>query len=274
MSYKDEITKKIKDAVNNWIDKLKEEHSKLHLTKQWKIDYRDGFTPGHITLPVVTGSKKGPYLIAEVEFVVPEDLELDLDTVELTLKNEFYKKQKKEKQLPQPVDEPLSVINEMILGMNTFLSSLEFGRFTPQQPTSYPHTNELAGSGSNVKVKTGPAFSRQVVDDISKVRQDVKISKYLPDWVKNISSREVYEALIDKIAEGFVQYTKKGNPVTLKEFFKMYEDYLKKEGKLTDWCKYKCKSVELNEKDWCQEAYCSKKPWQRRCEYSTLKFGS
>ena len=272
MSYKDEITKKIKDAVNNWIGKLKEEYPKLHLTKQWKIDYSNGFTPGHITLPVVTGSKKGPYLIAEVEFVVPEDLELEMDTIELTLKNEPFKKQKKAKQLPPPMDEPLSVINDMILGLNQFLFGLDIGKFTPQNPTSIPSSIGLAGSG-DVKVKTGPAFSRQVVDDISKIRYEVKTSNYLPDWVKNISSREVYEALIDKITEGYVQYTRKNSSVTLQEFFRMYEDYLKQEGKVTHWCKYKSKPVELNEKGWCQENYCSKKPWQKVCEHSCLKFG-
>ena len=265
MSYKDEITKKIKDAVNSWIDKLKAEHSKLHLTKQWKIDYGDGFSPGHITLPVVTGSKKGPYLIAEVEFVVPDNLELDLDTVELTLKNESFKQAKIKKNIPTPVDEPLSVINEIILGINTFLSSLDIGRFTPQQPTSYPHSIGLAGSGSNIKVNTGPALSHQVVDDVGKLKQEVKSSKYLPDWIKNISSREVYEA----------QYIKKGNKATLQEFFKMYEAYLKREGKLQDYCKYKSKPVELDKDTrFCQEQYCSKKPWQSVCKHSCLKFGN
>ena len=274
MSYKDQITHKIKDAVNSWIDKLKEECPKLHLTKQWKIDYINGFIPGHTTIPVVTGSKKGPYLVAEVEFVVPEDFQLDIDSIELTVKNEPYKKIKKIKVSPAPVDEPLSVINDMILGMNTFLSNLDMGKITPQHPTSYPHTTGLAGSGSNIKVNTGPAFSRQGTDDIVLVRKEIKSSKHLPEWIKNISSKEVYEALIDKISEGYVQYRSKGNPVTFKEFFKMYEEYLKKDGRLKDWCKYKSKPVELNEKGWCQEAYCSKKPWQQICKYSTLKFGS
>ena len=100
MSYKDEITNRIKGSVNNWIDKLKQEHPKLHLTKQWKIDYSNGFLPGHTTLPVVSGSKKGPYLIAEVEFVVPADLELDLESIELTLKMRFTKRRKKQGTTP------------------------------------------------------------------------------------------------------------------------------------------------------------------------------
>jgi hypothetical protein len=273
MSYKDEITNRIKDSVNSWIDKLKSEHPKLHLTKQWKIQHSEGFTPGHTTLPVVTGSKKGAYLVAEVEFVVPEDLELDLDSIELTLKNEVYKPKQKKTCVPVPVDESLSVINEMILGMNRFLSGLDIGRFTPQYPTSYPHTIGTAGSG-DVKINPGPLSSRPLSDDITKVRHEVKTSKHLPDWIKGISSREVYESLIDKISEGYVQYTRKGNKVSLKEFFQMYEDYLKREGKLKDWCRYKSKPVELNEKGWCQESYCSKKPWQKRCKYSTFKFGT
>jgi hypothetical protein len=275
MSYSDEITKKIKDAVNSWIDKLKAEHPKLHLTKQWKIDPPNGFSPGHITLPVVTGSKKGPHLIAEVEFVVPDSLELDLDSIELTLKNEPFKQAMVKQLVPKPVDEPLSVINDMITGMNSFLSSLDIGRFTPQQPTSQPHSIGLAGSGSNIKVNAKPAFSHQVMDDVGKLKQEVKSSKYLPDWIKNISSREVYESLIDKIAEGYVQYIRKGNKATLQEFFKMYEEYLKREGKLNDWCKYKSKPVELDkDTGFCQEQYCSKKPWRSVCEHSCLKFGN
>jgi|TARA_Y100000031_G_C8243603_1_gene396921 hypothetical protein len=272
MSYKDEITNRIKGSVNNWIDKLKQEHPKLHLTKQWKIDYSNGFLPGHTTLPVVSGSKKGPYLIAEVEFVVPADLELDLESIELTLKNEVYKKKEKTRTTPVPVDEPLSVINGMIQGMNNFLSSLDLEKFTLQYPTSLPHTMEAADSG--VKINPGPLSSRSFADDITKVRHEVKTSKHLPEWIKGITSKDVYETLIDKISEGYIQYTGKGNHATLKEFFKMYENYLKREGKLKDWCRYKAKPVELNEKSWCQEAYCSKKPWQKRCEYSTLKFGS
>jgi len=272
MSYKDEIMLKIKDAVNSWIDKLKVEYPKLSLVKQWKIDYRDGFVPGHTILPVITGSKKGPYLISEVEFIVPESLELDLENIEITLKNEPYKKSDKKIKV-MAVDEPFSQINEMIMGMNSFLSSVDFGRITPQHPTSIPHSIGLAGS-NDLKIKSGPAFSRQGGDDIDGVHREVKSSKHLPEWIKNISSSKVYDSLTRKIAEGFTQYRKKGNTSTLQEFFKLYEDYLKSEGKLNDWCRYRDKSIKLNEKSWCQEEFCSKKPWQKKCEYSTLKFGS
>ena len=59
MSYRDQVTTKIRDAVNQWLDRLKKEKPELQLTRQWKIQFDNGFVPGHTSLPVVTGSKKG-----------------------------------------------------------------------------------------------------------------------------------------------------------------------------------------------------------------------
>ena len=74
-------------------------------------------------MPVVTGSKNGQHLVSEVQFVLPEDLELDINNVELVLKNEPYQ-EIKEKQTPMPIDEPLDVINDLVIGINEFLQQL------------------------------------------------------------------------------------------------------------------------------------------------------
>jgi hypothetical protein len=110
--------------------------------------------------------------------------------------------------------------------------------------------------------------------EIGEVRDRIRSSGILPDWLKSVSNRDVYDQLIDKIAEGYVQYSKdSGKDVSLSSFIKLYEDYLKREGKLFDYCKYKAQPITLDEKGHCTEAYCSKKPYNRACEHSVLQFG-
>ena len=108
--YRKAITDRIKESVNNWIETLKKEQPALLFTKQWQVQWPKGFSEGFNCLSVVTGSKKGKYLIAQVEFVLPRDLELDFDNIELVHKNEPFKKETKEtkkKALPIPIDEPM-----------------------------------------------------------------------------------------------------------------------------------------------------------------------
>ena len=125
--YRKAITDRIKESVNNWIETLKKEQPELLLTKQWQVLFPKGFNEGYNILSVVTGSKKGQHLIAQVEFVLPRDLELDFNDLELVHKNEPYKesgKETKHKAVPVPVDEHIDVLNNMIMGVNSFLGSL------------------------------------------------------------------------------------------------------------------------------------------------------
>ena len=62
--YKKLITDRIREEVNRWIEELKEQHKDLLLTKQWRILFPKGFTPGHNSIPVVTHSKNGQHLVA------------------------------------------------------------------------------------------------------------------------------------------------------------------------------------------------------------------
>ena len=41
-----------------------------------------------------------------------------------------------------------------------------------------------------------------------------------------------------------------------------------------NYCKYKSKPVILDERGYCDEGYCSKKPFQNKCPMATLKFGN
>ena len=267
MSYRDQVTAKIRDAVNQWLDKLKKEKPELQLTRLWKIQFDNGFIPGHASLPVITGSKRGKHLIAEVGFIVPDNLEIDLEDLELSLMDEPFKQ--KRQQVVQPaIDQPLGVLNDIIVGVNNFLSELSFTSI-PGQAVKKVNLTPSPQMINRLKVNAN-AYSQQ---DIGDVRKQIRESNRLPEWLRSISNLEVYNTLIDKIAEGYVQYSKTSN-VTLPEFFKLYEEYLTKEGKIYDYCKYKAQAIELDKNNGqCLEGYCSKRPFNKVCDQSIKKFG-
>ena len=282
--YKKAITDRIKESVNNWIETLKKEQPELLLTKQWQVLFPKGFNEGFNCLSVVTGSKKGKYLIAQVEFVLPRDLELDFDNIELVHKNEPFKKETKEtkkKALPIPIDEPIDVLNNMIIGVNSFLGSLNisvpsipsftgFNLTEKQQPIKVSPL--LSTTTQNVPVAAAPPLSDNLVD---KLKGEMYKNEHLPVWLKTIENREVFEALMQKLSEGFIHYQKKiGHAVDLKEYFDLYESHLKEQGKLHYYCKYKGKPVKHDSNEYCLESYCSKMPYKSKCSYSTLKFGT
>lgn len=124
--YKELVTGIIKNRVNEWINELKEKHPENKLTRQWKVLFPKGYTEGQNVLPVVTSAKDGQYIIGEVQFILPESLELDPDMVELVLKNKPYQDtdyniKVRNHNLPVPIDEPIEVLNELVLGINDFL---------------------------------------------------------------------------------------------------------------------------------------------------------
>ncbi len=123
--YKKHITERIKDKVNHWIEELKEKHPELLLTKQWRLLWPKGFTEGQNVIPVVTSSKQGKYLVGQVQFVLPKDLELDMDAVDLVFQDAPYKDPARKKpKAPVPLNEPLDLLNDLVLGINGFLQSL------------------------------------------------------------------------------------------------------------------------------------------------------
>ena len=295
--YKKLITDRIKSAVNNWIDELKVKHKELLLTKQWKIIFPKGFQSGHVVLPVVTAAKKGKHLIAEVQFVLPDDLELDMEGIELVLKNEPYKPDAKAKRAdvgPVPLDESIDVLNDMLLGLNSFLQNLNFSMPGIAMPGSSKPTT-LFSNPINVKkdqaqLKINPLgnanghnnfIHRDSINGssndsvIDKIKKEMINSNYLPDWIKTIDSRDVWDQLLTKLAEAFLHYQQQvGKSVDLKEFFEKYTEHLLSQGKLYHYCKYKSKPVKLNTNNHCTENYCSKKPYNASCPLITLKFGT
>ncbi len=291
-SYKKAISEKIKESLNNWIDKLKEEHKELLLTKQWQIQFPKGFNQGHNVLKVTTGSKKGKHLVAEVQFVLPEDLELDFDDIELILKNEPFKERKassKVKRTPLPIDEPLDQLNDLVLGVNSFLTSLNINL---PSTTHIQGFNPIKNQRSVLNVKPMFTKDQQImpmetinhlnnghdIEDnnlIERVKEEMLKSPHLPEWLKTIESRDTWQGLMQKLAEGFIHYQKNlGKAVDLKEFFEKYEEHLIDNDKLYHFCKYKSKPVTLDTNQWCNETYCSKMPYRSKCSYATLKFGT
>ena len=282
--YRKAITERIKDGINNWIETLKKEHPELLLTKQWNVLFPKGFNSGYNVLNVATGSKKGQHLVAQVEFVLPRDLELDFDDLELVLKNEPFKETKKEntcKSIPVPIDEPIDVLNNMVKGVNSFLGSLNI---SVPSTSSFTMFNQLTEKQQPVKVSPMLSTTPQNIpmaaaspndNLVERIKAEMFKSAHMPDWLKTIESKEVFEALMQKLAEGFVSYQAKlGRPVQMKDYFDLYEKHLKEKDKLHYFCKYKGKPVKHDSNEYCLESYCSKKPYRSKCSYSTLKFGA
>ena len=285
--YRKAITERIKESLNNWIETLKKEQPELLLTKQWQILFPKGFNEGYNILSVVTGSKKGQHLIAQVEFVLPRDLELDFNDLELVHKNEPYKEpteKVKRKAVPVPIDEPIDVLNNMIIGVNSFLGSLNinvpstpsFSGFNLTQTQQPPvKVAPLLSTTTQKPMEAAPPFKPADENLVENVKNTMLKSEYLPEWLKTIENREVFEALMTKLTEGFIHYQKKiGHAVDLKEYFDLYESHLKEQGKLHYYCKYKGKPVKHDSNEYCLESYCSKMPYKSKCSYSTLKFGT
>ena len=270
--YKQQITLRIKDAINQWIDDLKEKDHDLLLTKQWSVIFPRGFKSGFNTLPVVTNSKNGKYMVGEVGFVLPESLELDMEGIELTLKNEPYKEDHKQVSGHRSLNEPLDILNGIIININSFLQGLSPTSNTTIKPLNMRPlgTNPLPGAAPSQTIR----INHNDTSDIDSIRKTLLQSSYLPDWFKTIDSMEIKEQLLSKIAESLVHYQRQvGHSVDLQEFFEKYTEMLLKQDKLYHYCKYKSKPVELDENQFCNENYCSKKPFRSICPNAILRFG-
>ncbi|MFC1555408.1 hypothetical protein ACFL7D_12305 [candidate division KSB1 bacterium] len=276
--YKKQIIGRIKKSINDWIEELKTKHPELLLTKQWNVVFPRGFSSGNNVIPVVTSSKKGKHLVGEVCFALPDNLELDMDAIELTLKNEPYKKTAKKKTItPAPLDEPLDTLNDLILNLNEFLKGFAVPISTNSNPakTLFPGRNNSPFSNP-VTIRNGiKVTSGNNGDRIDSVKNELMHTPYLPEWFKTIESLPIRSQLLEKIAESLIHYENQlGRKVDLKEFFGKYTEHLLKQNKLYRYCKYKAKPVSFDTNNLCTDNYCSKKPYRDVCPQGVLKFGS
>ena len=268
--YKMQINDQIKDAVNNWIEDLKEKHPTLLLTKQWNVYYPKGFHSGNNVISVVTSAKKGKHLIAELNIFLPDNLELDLNSVELTLKNEPYKSQNKKTAggRPKPIDEPLDVLNDIIVSVNQFLQGIHLPDATVTAPT-FLQSQPIGVKPQQINIKQNLSSS-----NVDEVKKELLNSPALPEWYRTITNPSIRSELAAKLAESFVHYQQQtGRKIEFVEFFNIFTEHLKKQNKLHYHCKYKGKPVKLDSNDFCTESYCSKKPYNAICNQTTLKFG-
>jgi len=269
--YKKLIIERIRDEINRWIDELKGKHPELLLTKQWRILFPKGFLAGHNSIPVVTHSKDGQHLVAEIQFVLPDDLNLDIEDIQLVLKDEGYQdttgSAKQNSSHPVPVDEPLDMLNRIVLGINEFISSLG----TRPMPIggTQPKPNPANGTtNSPVRVLSSDS------SDLEDLKRRMINSSLLPEWIKSIELKTTYDEVISKLAIAYQQYQRQTmGRSDLGEFFAKYTAHLLNAGHLHYYCSYKGKPVELNERGHCQESYCSKKPFSDKCNVPKLRFG-
>jgi len=267
--YKKLLTERIRDQVNRWIEELKAKNSELLLTKQWRILFPKGFVPGHNAIPVVTHSKDGKRLIAEIQFVLPDDLNLDVNDIQLVLKDEGFEAAPIPTVQPIPVDEPLDMLNRIVIGINEFIASLGV---RPAGPVS-SRPVMLAGISTALSSPAVRVLGSEN-SDLEDIKRQMINSALLPDWIRSIESRATYEEVIAKLAIAYQQYQRQSmGKADLSEFFARYTSHLLNAGHLHYHCPYKGKPVEINERGYCQESYCSKKPFNDKCNIPKLKFG-
>ncbi|MCK4577400.1 MAG: hypothetical protein KAU50_01340 [Candidatus Marinimicrobia bacterium] len=274
--YKSKITTQVREAINRHVEQLKQDHPELLITRQWKLLWPRGFSEGNNSVPVVTSCKQGQYLVGQVEFVLPGSMELDLEAVELVLKDEPFVKEKTVSATPSP-DDSLDLLNDLVGGINGFLESLSGGLPQLARSPIFEEKSPFGGSHSKPLTVHAPWESGSIKDSasIEETKRLMLRSPYLPQWYVTINSKQVADDLIHKLAEGFLHYQKKvGHSVNLEDYFRQYTAYLLKENKLHHYCGYKGKPVQLDSDDWCMETYCSKKPYHAECSQATLRFGA
>jgi len=276
-NYKQELTARVSERIDQWLAELKSKHPDLRLTRQWKLEFPRGFNPGQQQIPITTGSAEGRYLIGEVKFYVPDDLELDLEALELVLKDEPFQPAATGKPTPPPIDDALTRLDNMVAGMNQFLMQLDW----PENPGPSPLLNDQ--SEKHLKrvspSSNQPRTSRRIAVNTSNgnletIKQRLLSSAHLPDWFKTIRSADIRDELLQQLAQALAHYERQsGHTIELEEFFEKYTQLLIKQDKLYPYCKYKSKPIVLDENGHCDEQYCSKKPYVGSCDYITWRFG-
>lgn len=271
--YKKLIMERIREEVNRWIDGLKEQHPDLLLTKQWRILFPKGFIPGHNSIPVVTQSKNGQHLVAEIQFVLPDDLNLDVNDIQLALKDEGFQEaaipatQKKSNLVP--VDEPIDMLNRIVISINEFIASLGV------RPAGSVSSRPVFLGGISTTSNSDPVrILHSEPSELEDIKRRMINSAVLPEWIRSIESKATYDEVLNKLAIAFQQYQRQSmGKADLSEFFSRYTNHLLNAGHLHYHCPYKGKTIEVNERGYCQESYCSKKPFSDKCNVAKLKFG-
>ena len=269
-NYKKQISDRVKQSISDWIAGQKTEHPDQLLRSNWKILFPKGFSVGQNTIPVVTPSKGGKRLVAEIGFYLQDDLVLNVEETELTLKNEPYREKKKKKSevKVKSIDSSLDVINNIILSASEIMASLS-GISNPENRPQLPKF------GSPVKTSPlGVLVEKAPTDEITKTVRLMLLHPDLPEYVRTIQDKTVRDRLLEKMSEAYLHYSNTMNRnIDLSEFFNQWTTQLKDQGKIHPHCKWKGIPIELDKNGWCQEFNCSKLPYRSKCPQTTHKFG-
>ena len=269
-NYKKQISDRVKQSISDWIAGQKSAHPDQLLRSNWKILFPKGFIAGQNTIPVVTPSKGGKRLVAEIGFYLQDDLVLNVEESELTLKNEPYseKKKKKSEVETKSIDSSLDVINNIILSASEIMASLS-GISTPENRPQLPKF------GSPVKSSlVSPLVEKAPTDEVTKTVRLMLLHPDLPEYVRTIQDKTIRDSLLEKMSEAYLHYSNTmGRNIDLPEFFDLFSKQLKEQGRIHPCCKWKGIPITLDDNGWCQEFNCSKLPYRAKCPQTTYKFG-
>ena len=270
-NYKKQITEKVKQSIGDWISRLKIEHPNQLIRSNFKILFPKGFRAGQNTIPIVTPAKRGKRVVGEIGFYLLDDLVLNVDEVELTLKNESYKEGNKKKEFSgevKSIDSSLDVINNIILSASELMGSLS-GMGGPVNKPQLPRY------GSPVKASPlGVMVDKAPTDEVSKTVRLMLLHPDLPEYVKTIQDKTIRDRLLEKMSEAYLHYSNTMNRhIDLPEFFDLWTKQLDEQGRIHTHCKWKGIPITLDENGWCTEYNCSKLPYRSKCPQTTHKFG-
>ena len=269
-NYKKQISDRVKQSISDWITQQKTEHPDQLIRSNFKILFPKGFISGQNSIPVVTPSKGGKRLIAEIGFYLQDDLVLNVEETELTLKNEPYREKRKKKSEVETksIDSSLDVINNIILSASDIMASLS-GISVPENRPQLPKF------GSPVKSSPVSSMAEKVpTDEVTKTVRLMLLHPDLPEYVKTIQDKTVRDRLLEKMSEAYLHYSNTLNRnIDFSEFFKLWSKQLKEQDRLNPHCKWKGIPIELDNNGWCTEYNCSKLPYRSKCPQTTFKFG-
>lgn len=270
-NYKKQLSDKVKQSIVDWIARLKIEHPNQLIRSNFKILFPKGFKAGQNLIPIVTPAKKGKRLIAEIGFYLLDDLVLNVDEVELTLKNEPYKEGSKKKELRadvRSIDSSLDVINNIILSASELMGSLSGMGGPLSKPQSPRFGSPLKASPLGVLAEKAPT------DEVSKTVRLMLLHPDLPEYVKTIQDRTVKDRLLEKMSEAYLHYSNTmSRHIELPEFFELWTKQLDDDGRIHTHCKWKGIPITVDDNGWCTEYNCSKLPYRAKCPQTTYKFG-
>jgi len=172
----------------------------------------------------------------------------------------------------------VDVINDLIIGINEFLQSLNIVIPNNANVPSLFATKIPFRSTSirwAIKWTLLEMMRRRMTISSTKFVKRCCEARFCLKWFRTIGIPTNLGRAIKQISRSSASLPESiSHAVDLKDFFEKYTEHLQKQGKLYPHCKYKSKPIALDENGHCLDSYCSKKPYNAPCPLATLKFGT